>query len=207
MSFKRTVPAIAFAMLAGLLVGCEGGILTIRDEGSGVLATETRAAGEFTSIEIGGALNLELTVDPALDPSVTVTFDDNLIERLETRVSGDTLVIELNGTFNITGSGDRLVAVTMKSLESLEASGATDVEMTGTTSSYRMNISGASDVDAVNLIAADVAVDISGASGVDLYATGVVSGSVSGASNLRVHGEPASVLVDSSGASSVNIED
>ena len=60
---------IALAMLAGLLVGCEGGILTIRDEGSGVLATETRDVGAFTSIEISGALNLELTVDVALDPS------------------------------------------------------------------------------------------------------------------------------------------
>lgn len=205
--FRSAIPVVALAMLALLLNGCEGGILTIQDEGSSVLVTETRDVGAFKSVEVSGALQLELTVDPTASPAVAVTFDDNLIDRVVTRVSGDTLVLELDGTFNLTGSGDRLITVTMNTLQSLESSGATDVEMSGTASSYRLEVSGASDVDAVDLTAADVDVDISGASGVKLSANGVVSGSVSGASNLRVHGDPTSVQVDSSGASNVNIED
>ena len=205
--FRSAIPAVTLATLALLLNGCEGGILTIQDEGSSVLVTETRDVGAFTSVEVSGALNLELTVDPTASPAVAVTFDDNLIDRVVTRVSGDTLVLELDGTFNLIGSGDRLITVTMNALQSLESSGATDVEMSGTASSYRLEVSGASDVDAVDLTATDVDVDISGASGVKLSASGVVGGSVSGASNLRVHGDPTSVLVDSSGASNVDIED
>lgn len=205
--FRSAIPAVTLAVLTLLLCSCEGGILTIQDEGSSVLVTEARDVGAFTSVEVSGALNLELTVDPTAGPAVAVTFDDNLIDRVVTRVSGDTLVLELAGTFNLTGNGDRLITVTMNTLQSLESSGATDVEMSGTVSSYRLEVSGASDVDAVDLTAADVDVDISGASGVKLSANGVVSGSVSGASNLRVHGDPTSVQVDSSGASNVNIED
>lgn len=205
--FRSAIPAVALAMLALLLNGCEGGILTMQDEGSSVLVTETRDVDPFKSVAVSGALNLELTVDPTASPAVAVTFDDNLIDRVVTRVSGDTLVLELDGTFNLTGSGDRLITVTMNTLQSLESSGATDVEMSGTASSYRLEVSGASDVDAVDLAATDVDVDISGASGVKLSANGVVGGSVSGASNLRVHGDPTSVQVDSSGASNVKIED
>ncbi len=205
--FRSAIPVVALAMLALLLNGCEGGILTTQDEGSSVLVTETRDVDPFKSVEVSGALNLDLTVDPTASPAVAVTFDDNLIDRVVTRVSGDTLVLELDGTFNLMGSGDRLITVTMNTLQSLESSGATDVEMSGTASSYRLEVSGASDVDAVDLAATDVDVDISGASGVKLSADGVVSGSVSGASNLRVHGDPTSVQVDSSGASNVKIED
>jgi hypothetical protein len=204
---RRTATSILLplALVTTVLSSCEGGVLTIRDEGSGVLVTETRDVGDFTSIEVSAALNLDLTVDPEASPSVNVTFDDNLIDNVLTRVEVDTLILEVEGSYNLIGSGDRRIAVSMTALESLEASGATDVEISGEAPSYRLIVSGASDVDAEKLQAGDVEVEISGASSVDLAATGTVSGNISGASNLRVYGEPASVLVDSSGASSVDI--
>ena len=207
---RRRIAASALvplALVTAILSSCEEGVLTIRDEGSGILVTETRDVGDFTSIEVSAALNLELTIDPEATPSVTVTYDDNIIDDVVTRVSGATLVLEVDGSFNLIGSGDRLIAVTMSELESLEASGATDVKVSGSAASYELIASGASDVDAEGLAAEDIEVDISGASSVDLSATGTVSGEISGASNLRVYGEPVSVLVDSSGASSVDIRD
>ncbi len=40
---------------------------------------------------------VELVVDPSAVQSVWVTYDDNLLDRVETRVEGDVLVVELSG--------------------------------------------------------------------------------------------------------------
>jgi hypothetical protein len=216
-------------LVAALLVlaACEEVGLGIGEEGSGNLVTEQRDVAEFNSIDVGSALDLDVTVDPAAAQSVVVIFDDNLIDKVVTRVSGETLILEIDGSVNLTGSADRGINVTMKELVSLEASGASDVtasgttngfvgleasgasdvEVSGVTTSYRLDASGASSVDARDLVATDIDVDVSGASSVDLHSTGTVTGEVSGASSLDVYGDPISVLVDSSGASSIDIAD
>ena len=202
-----TLLVLVVALTGLLLSACDEGLSISGERGSGDLVTETRELEPFTSIDAGGAINLDLVVDAAAPQSVKVTYDDNILDNVVTRVSGSTLVIELEGSLNLTGNSNRVVTVTINELESLEASGATDVRVSGTIGSYRLDVSGASSVDARDLVAEDIEVDASGASNADLYATGTVSGSVSGASNLNVYGEPKSVLVDSSGASSVDIKD
>ena len=136
-----------------------------------------------------------------------VTYDDNIIDRLTTSVEGDTLVIDLEGNFNLSGNSDRVVAVEMSDLMNLGSSGAADVALVGSTDSYNLDISGASFVDATDLGATEIELDISGASTVDVHASGTVTGSVSGGSSLFVHGQPQSVLVDTSGASNVYLRD
>ena len=168
---------------------------------------------------------MDVIIDPTAAHSVVVTFDDNLIDKVVTRVSGNTLILEIDGSVNLTGSADRGVAVTMNEMDALgasgacdvavtganseltalEASGASNIKVTGATTSYELNASGASNVNARDLIAADIQLDVSGASSADVSATGTVIGSVSGASSLDVYGDPSSVLVDSSGASSVDV--
>ena len=200
-------PTLLALLLATMpMAACDDGLLVVGDEGSRNLVTETREVGSFTSIELSGAVKLDLVVDAAATQSVTVTYDDNIIDRLVTEVRGDTLVLELTGTVNLTGSADRRVAVTMNELLALDMSGATTVDATGTAISYRLDASGASTASLRDLVATDIEIDVSGASTVQLYATGIVSGSLSGASNLDVWGQPGSVLVDSSGASSVDIK-
>ncbi|MDJ0497145.1 MAG: DUF2807 domain-containing protein [Acidimicrobiia bacterium] len=202
------LPVVLLTLLiATLLTACENGFIGTGERGSGNMVTETRDVGSFTAIDVRSALNLDLIVDPSATPSVVVTFDDNLIDMVVTRISGSTLVLDIAGSVNLTGSADRSIAVTMNELLSLEASGASDVDATGTTDSYELDASGASSVDVRDLTATDVELDVSGASSVDLYATGTVRGSASGASNLDIYGNPTSVLVDSSGASSVDIKD
>ena len=226
-SLLRLAPLLFIVLTSTLLTACDEGILGTGERGSGNLVTETRDVAAFNSIDVGSALELDVVVDPAAAQSVVVTFDDNLIDKVVTRVSGDTLVLEIDGSVNLTGSAERVIAVTVNELIALEASGASDVAVTGTTNelvaleasgasdlrvtgttttSYELDASGASNVDVRDLIAADINLDVSGASSVDVYATGTVSGSASGASSLDVYGNPSSVLVDSSGASSVDIK-
>jgi hypothetical protein len=197
---------LPLALIAMLLSACDEGLLGTGEMGSGNLITETREVDTFTAIELSGAMELDLIVDPNAEQSVVVTYDDNIIDQVVTRVSGDTLVLELEGSVNLTGGADRLVTVTMNELTALEASGATDVEATGTTTSYTLDASGASTVLLRSLTALDIDLDVSGASTVAVHATGTVRGSLSGASNLDVYGEPVSVLVDSSGASDLDIK-
>lgn len=203
---STTATLVALTFLGLGVAGCDDGLLTLGEKGSGNLVTETREVDAFTAIDVSGAINLDVMVAADADPSVTVTYDDNIVDQVVTRVSGDTLVLEFDGNVNLTGGAARVIAVTMNELNALQASGATAVKATGSTSTLELDSSGASSVDLLDLIATDIKVEISGASTVDLSATGTVSGSVSGASNLNVYGEPASVLVDSSGASSVDIK-
>jgi hypothetical protein len=201
-----TANLVALTLLGVAVGGCDQGLVTFGEEGSGNLVTETRQVGTFTALDVSGALALDVTVDANADPSVTVTYDDNIVDQVVTRVSGDTLVLEFDGSVNLTGSAPRVIAVTMNELTALNASGATDVEATGIVFNLELDSSGASSVDLQNLVVTDIELDVSGASTVDLHATGTVSGSVSGASNLNIYGEPTSVLVDSSGASTVDIK-
>jgi hypothetical protein len=202
--FRPLFPFFALALLftACVDIGSIGG-----EKGSGNLATESREVAAFSELDISSAVNVDLTVDASVGHSVTVTYDDNLLNKLVTRVAGDTLVIELQGSVNLTGGADRSVAVTMPAVTSIDVSGASSVTATGSTASYRLDASGASQVDLRNLEVVDAEIDVSGASNVDVFATGTVSGSASGASDVTISGKPTSVLVDSSGASSVDIKD
>lgn len=207
---SRNRPArtfLALATLPLLLAACEGTGLIGGEQGSGNLMTESRDVDTFTSIEASGAINVVLTVDPATTHSVTVTYDDNILDNVVTLVTDDTLVLELNGSLNLTGNADRMVMVTMPGLAVLDASGASEVQASGSASAYKLDASGASQMDLRDLEALDIDVDVSGASDVDLFATGTVRGEVSGASDVKVYGKPISVLIDSSGASSVDIVD
>jgi hypothetical protein len=200
----RSTRLLAPTLLALALSACGTGFFG-GEQGSGNLVTESREVGTFQSIDVGSAIKLQVDVDASTGPSVTVTFDDNILDNVVTRVRGDTLTIDIEGQVNLTGDADRLVSVTTPTLGSLTASGATNVTVTGSTASFVLDVSGASRVDLSEFAVGDVDLDASGASSIVLEATGVVSGSASGASNVTVRGNPTSVLIDTSGAASVDV--
>ncbi|MGE5601621.1 MAG: head GIN domain-containing protein [Nitrososphaerales archaeon] len=85
----------------------------------------------------------------------------------------------------------------------LRASGASTVELTGATGPLDVEASGASTVRFDNFKSTDTQVRASGASNVTVNASGRLTGNASGASSISYVGSPASVQVDTSGASSV----
>lgn len=193
-------PTVLAVALSACGVGFFGG-----ERGSGNLVTETRDVGSFGSIDVGSAINLEVTVGDSAATSVTVTFDDNIIDNVVTRVQGDTLTIDIEGAVNLTGSANRIVSVTTPTLDALTADGATNVTVSGSQASLVLDVSGASSADLTGLSVGDVELDASGASSIVLEATGVISGEASGASDIEVRGNPASVLIETSGAASVDL--
>ena len=164
--------------------------------GSGNLLTETRELGSFTRIDIRGGANVELTVDPNLTQSVSVTYDDNVIGFIVTRVDAKTLIIDTAGSFSITGGPRRVVTVVTDDIEVIGS---------GVTESYRLQASDGSDVDLVDLQASSVEIDVSGGSDVSVFVSESITGQASGAADIEIFGSPANLDVRESGAADVSL--
>ena len=85
----------------------------------------------------------------------------------------------------------------------MRVSGASTVELAGGASDLDVEASGASSVRLDDFVTEEARVNASGASNITVNATVRVTGSASGASTVQYVGEPESVRVDSSGASTV----
>ena len=181
-------------------------VLSACTTGSGNIVTEGRTVDDFQRIEIGSAVNVELVVEPGAKTTVSVTYDDNLIDRVKTEVRSATLVISLDGSVSTLGGG-RFVSVTVDSLEAIEVSGAVDLKGSGEVNTYDLAVSDASDVDLRDLIANEVTIQVDGASEVSIWASQSVTGDVSGASDVTVHGDPGNVNVETSGVSDLHMAD
>lgn len=210
--FLAMHPRKLLALALPALVAC-GGI-----SGSGVAKTETRSVGSYDSVEVHGALDVEITVGPA--SSLAVTADDNLLSHVETDVVGDELVIRPKGTIRpntpieviittpvlegieVHGASDAVV--TGLSAERFEATvhGASDLSLKGKADALEVEAHGASVVDAEDLVAKHADVDAAGASKVTLSELEELDANLSGASHCTYAGDPA-IDESLSGASSL----
>jgi len=147
-------------------------------------------------------VEVELVVDPSAVQSVSVTYDDDLLDRVETRVEGDVLIVELSGIINAIGSG-RFVSITMSEVDTIETRGGSDLTATGETDSYQLNASGGSDSDLSGLIASFVEVSVSGGADAHIFASESAVGKASGGSDITVLGNPVQLNISTSGGADV----
>lgn len=196
----QKVVGMALVAVVALLVTACGAI------GSGDIITEQREVDPFDRVEVSGGMAVDLLVDPAATPEVTVTYDDNLIDRVATRVRGSTLFVEFEDSVQLTGAG-RFVAVIVPSLQSVKASGGSDVVGSGVNDELRVEASEGSNVDLTDLTTRAVSLDASGGSDMAINASETVTGGASGGSDVTVVGGPSEVSVDSSDGSDVSVED
>jgi hypothetical protein len=66
-------------------------------EGPGTLVARTIDAA-LDRIDVGDGITVDLTVGSAAWPAVLVTYDDDLIDRITTRVRDSTVIIEVDGS-------------------------------------------------------------------------------------------------------------
>ncbi len=182
-----------------MLAACE-------PDGSGILVTETRdVGGTFNRIDAREGVTVDVTVDVTAVSSVSVTYDDNLIDRISTRLVDATLVIDVDGrSLGSTGDG-RAVTVVMAELDQIKTGSGSNVTARGAADRYEVEATSGSNVDAGNLNAAGVFVDVSSGANVVVRATDEVVGEASSGSNVDVLGNPASVDIDDSSGSNVNV--
>jgi hypothetical protein len=172
--------------------------------GSGALVTEEREVGEFDSIEVSGGIELRLTVDPDSSPLVSVTYDDNIIDRIRTEVDGSTLRIDSEGSFNIIGGDGRFVEVTVTDLQRLVASGGTEVIGEGESDLLDLEASGGADVDLSEITVGDLTLQASGGANVIVTVTDAVTGDASGGADVVIQGDPPFQSIDTSGGADVS---
>ena len=186
--------------------------------GSGKEATENRELEGFSEIEVAGVFKVEAQVGSST--SVEVLADDNLLPLITTKVRGDRLVVEFDGS--VRPKVTPTLRVTTPKLSAIESSGASVVDarnLTGTfsfeTSSaskatlvgevdeLELDVSGAAKIDASDLKAKSATVDVSGAAKVDVTVTESLDADVSGAAKVTYGGNPDNVNKDVSGAAKV----
>ena len=154
-------------------------------EGSGNQITANRTVEPFTFIETGGSVKLILKQGPE---SLRIVADDNIMEKIRTRVRGNTLTIDMDGNF--CNSGPIIVYVSSKSYEGIDASGAVEIVSDGLlqVKDFELELSGSSKVD-LNLNAANVLTQSSGSS------------------EISIKGQASTHEVDLSGSSSIDALD
>lgn len=189
------------------------------EKGSGRLRSEVRDLSGFTSVDVGGVFQVEITAQK--DFNVEVEADDNLLSLIKTEVDGKTLRIETDGRISpsseirvriyapnideldISGVANVSVADLKSTGLAIDSSGASKIKVAGETAKLTVDVSGATKIDAEGLNAQTAAIDASGASHVAVNVSGQLRADASGASKIVYSGSPASVEKKTSGASSV----
>jgi len=221
----RPLAAIKFATLATLaailllLNGCHW----VGVEGNGKITTENRPVENFTKLEADGAFEVTWKAGPTA--SLAITTDENLMEYIRTRLSGDTLRIEwikpLRGTHGIKvhvaapqlaaaelNGAVRLNASNLSGAEFiLVANGATRVVLTGTVNAMSAEMNGASRLEAEELATRAIELSISGAGRAEVNATDALKVDISGAGKVTYVGEPKTIQREISGAGSIRKRD
>jgi hypothetical protein len=148
---------------------------------------QTRSVSEFEMLQTSGAINVVLR--QGSQTSVRVEAEEDIISSIRTEVKGNKLVIyrdqkDMSILKRLRDSGDVTVYVTCPRLNSVEASGASEVksESTFKASDFTVRASGASDI----MLSLDVK---------------SLNASASGASDLRLTGYAERQQVDISGSS------
>jgi hypothetical protein len=180
---KKLIAGLIIAA-AGLLASCASIVPT------GVIVEKNFDNKDFSAVNVSAAF--EFTITQGADYSVLVQTDQALAENVEVTQSGATLNVGLKPFTIIGGWTSPKVIITMPTLTSLGASGASGGKVSGFTAA-----------------AAGLAIELSGASSLDLDggALDSLTASVSGASDLQIKNLAATAAsLSISGASKVTGE-
>jgi hypothetical protein len=169
--------------------------------GSGEIVTQEMDFTGFDKLDVSQGFNVE--VNQGDDFSVIIRVDDNLVEFLQVEKVGDTLKIGLEGDRIYTTSNLR-AEVTMPSLTGLEASGGSDVTVSGTGEDITVDASGGSDADLASFSVVNANVVASGGSDVTINASGTLNVDASGGSQVYYLGSPTMGQIETSGGSDVD---
>ncbi len=207
---------VAMLMVLGavlLLGACDGASFTFVDldgdeiEGSGTVVTEDRDVADFERVAL--AAEGTIVIRQGDEISLEIETDDNLMEYLDTAVSGRTLEIDLRERgLDLDPTGGIVYRITVPELDRVEITGAGTLLMEGfEADSFELDVPGAADVRITDLVATSLSVRIPGAADVDI--SGVVEEQAirwSGAGSYDGrHLQSAVATVTISGAADVDI--
>jgi len=196
----------ALLLLTGFVVNAQEKKSIVYDENA-----QKRMVPSFTAISVSSAIDLYLTQSNKNEVAVSAT-NDEIRDHIITEVVGGTLIIRLgdNGTWfswKKWGNYKTKAYVSIKDINALTASGASNVHLVNTIESPKMRIklSGASDFKG-NIKAGVLMYQLTGASD---YKGEVSANSIdidgSGASSIELIGNVDDLAIEVSGASSAKL--
>jgi hypothetical protein len=196
----------ALLLLVGFAVNAQEKTSVIYDKNA-----QVRKVSSFTAISVSSAIDLYLTQSNKNDVAVSAS-NDEIRDHIITEVVGGTLIIRLGdrGTWmswKKWGNYKTKAYVSIKDIDALTASGASNVHLVNTIESPKMRIklSGASDFKG-NLKAGVLMYQLTGASD---YKGEVIANSIdidgSGASKIELTGNVDDLAVEVSGASDAKL--
>jgi len=172
--------------------------------GDGNVVKEERSVSDFTKLDVSGAFTVYIT--QGNKEELVVEADKNLMDMIETRVSGSTLKISTEGS--IRDFDELNIYLTYKSLEEIEISGAVELttENRMKTKDLELDVSGAAELD-MSIEAELIYADFSGASDVEFAGyTKEMNVDVSGAAKLdALELETETVKIDVSGSADAKV--
>lgn len=129
------------------------------EEGSGSYQTEDRKHNEFRSIDI--SLNAEVAIRQGKDYAVSVSAEENLLEKIRSRVRGKKLVIESKRCLKPVK--EIRIEIVVPDLEEIQLSGSGNVLVPDTMhfKNLLLKVNGSGDMD-VKLTAASLTSSING---------------------------------------------
>ena len=209
---------VAIALLFELDVFGSSSTSTI--QGSGVPVTQSRDVAPFTGVELAGSNNVVVHVGE--EQLVVVKADDNLVDRVTTEVTSQTLVVgNTPGSFSaespmivevvvptldtltLSGSGNIVIhGIEAESLE-VELPGSGTLSGSGTTARLDVSVPGSGVVEFTNLVANDVQAAVSGSGSIFVTATSSLDASVSGSGAIVYAGDPENVTRSVTGSGAI----
>ena len=198
-----------------------GVVFSRGEKGSGVTISETRDLEPFSAIKVSGRVQLAVSI--CEEQSVLVITDDNLMDNVETRVSGNELSVGYSKP--VSSCSNLKLEIKVPELKKLRAygaskiflsgietdefvlgaSGAARIEASGRVNSLNLRLSGAGRYSGRKLVAADAEVKISGAGKAEVYAERKLKAKISGAGVVSCSGNPETVEKHISGAGRVDL--
>lgn len=139
--------------------------------GSGPVVSETRTSSEFHSINNAGSANV--IVLAGSEYKVEIRAQKNIISNIETAVVGQELTIKFKNGVSISSSDEISVYVTCPyySALSINGSGMIKSEITNSTSSLKLSVTGSGDIDIKNVNITSIQNDIEGSGNIDVAGT------------------------------------
>lgn len=178
---RRLVAAILGAAALVTLAGCD----------NGPPVTQTRELGAFTQLEVSGDINLNVALFNRPEPGVRITAGANSMDRIRTRVDGDTLKVTTKSrglTIGPDPLGDVRVSLGVAALLGLRVDGKSDVMLSGLSAKqFVLRVSGSGDIQARGRVD-DLELEVDGSADTNLRELATKN------ANVRIDGSGESVL-------------
>ena len=126
MNLKHKVVGAFTLSIMLLLTSCSG-IFNSGTKGNGNLIVDDRKVDVFSKIDIDGVFNVIL--DQGSKEAVRIEADENLVELIEVKVSGNTLFVDLIDNASIGKSTKLNVFITLVNINELSVNGVGDVSV------------------------------------------------------------------------------